>query len=246
MSPTTTGGVMKYNPAKHHRHSTRKRGYDYSSSGAYFITAVVQDRLCLFGTVKRDGVHLSDIGEIARECWVDLPFHFPYVELDEFVFMPDHMHGIIFILADDATRYVSNFAATRGVQLNAPLQAPLNAPLQAPLNAPLQAPLNAPLNAPLQAPLNAPLNAPLHSPSRIEDNYHSIISPKKGSISVIVRTFKAAVTTLCRENGIYHFKWQRNYHDHIIRNERELIAIRKYIVENPRKWWFEKEHPSRD
>lgn len=103
---------MKYNPSKHHRHSIRLRGYDYSSSAAYFITANVQDRLCLFGAVHENGVQLNDTGKIARQCWEDIPIHFPHVELDEFIIMPNHIHGIIFILPSDDNR--------RGVQLNAP------------------------------------------------------------------------------------------------------------------------------
>lgn len=205
---------MKYNPSKHHRHSIRLRGYDYSSSGAYFVTANAQDRLCLFGTVHQNGVDLYDIGNIARQCWEDIPNHFPHVELDEFIIMPDHMHGIIFILPNDDNhsgdphdgnrRGVPDHTDRRGVQLNAPT-------------------------------LNAKWNAPTR-----KDNYYSNISPQKKSLSVIVRTYKAAVTTICRENGFHHFKWQRNYHDEIIRSERELNAIRKYIINNPFSWWCEK------
>ncbi len=184
---------MKYNPSKHHRHSIRLRGYDYSSSGAYFITANVQDRLCLFGAVHQNGVDLNDIGNIARQCWENIPFHF-HVELDEFIIMPDHMHGIIFILPNDDNRRgdphddnrrgvpnqdirrgVRDQDIRRGVQLNAPT-------------------------------LNAKMNAPTR-----KDNYYSNISPQKKSLSVIVRTYKAAVTTICRENGFHHFRWQENY-----------------------------------
>jgi putative transposase len=223
---------MKYNPSKHHRHSIRLRGYNYSSSGAYFITANVQDRLCLFGEVHQNGVRLHDMGNIAWQCWEDIPIHFPHVVLDEFIIMPDHMHGIIFILPNDDNRRGDpdhddrrgdpDHDDRRGVQLNAPTS---NAPTS---NAPTS-------NAPTS---NGPTS---NAPTR-KDNYYSNISPQEKTLSVIVRTYKAAVTTICRENGFHHFKWQRNYHDHIIRNERELIATRKYIINNPFKWWCEKEN----
>ncbi len=187
---------MKYNPSKHHRRSTRLRGYNYSSSGAYFITANIQNRLRLFGNVNENGMQLSYIGKIAQQCWENIPNHFPRVELHEFIIMPDHMHGIIFILPDNNDRRGVQDANRRGVQLNAPTR---------------------------------------------KDNYYSKLSPHKKSLSVIVRTYKAAVTTLCRENGLHHFQWQRNYYDHIIRSDRELIAIRNYIVTNPVHWLHNKE-----
>lgn len=92
---------MKYNPAIHHRHSIRLKGYDYSSAGAYFITAVLQHRMHLFGRVCENGMQLSEAGKIAHRCWEEIPLHFPHTALDEFIIMPDHMHGIIVILKDD-------------------------------------------------------------------------------------------------------------------------------------------------
>ena len=92
------GGAVKYNPAIHHRHSIRLKGYDYSSAGAYFITAVLQHRMHLFGRVCENGMQLSEAGKIAHRCWEEIPLHFPHTALDEFVIMPDHMHGIVVIV----------------------------------------------------------------------------------------------------------------------------------------------------
>jgi len=64
----------------------------------------------------------------------------------------------------------------------------------------------------------------------------SAISPGKGTLSVIIRTFKAAVTTLCRSKGHAEFGWQRNYYEHVVRNEDDLNSIREYIVCNPELW----------
>ena len=94
---------MKYDPEKHHRRSIRLKGYDYSQAGAYFITIVTQGRTCLFGDVEDGEMRLSTWGEIAREEWFKTAQIRPYVRLHdaEFVVMPNHVHGIIWIVDDD-------------------------------------------------------------------------------------------------------------------------------------------------
>jgi REP element-mobilizing transposase RayT len=95
---------MVYDPEKHHRRSIRLRGYDYRSDGAYFLTVCTRDRACVFGSVTGPAVNLSRRGMIASNCWHDVPNHRPYVVLDQFIVMPNHVHGIFWIedgLADD-------------------------------------------------------------------------------------------------------------------------------------------------
>ena len=67
--------------------------------------------------------------------------------------------------------------------------------------------------------------------------------PVKNSLSMIINHYKGAVTHLCKENKLTGFAWQPKFYDRIIRNERELYAIRKYIAENPIKWDVEKNVP---
>jgi len=86
---------MKYDPDKHHRRSIRLQGYDYSQPGIYFITLCRQNRECLFGEILNGEMRLNEFGKIAHQCWLEIPQHFPHVQLDEFVVMPDHIHGII-------------------------------------------------------------------------------------------------------------------------------------------------------
>lgn len=86
---------MKYNPEIHHRRSIRLKGYDYSQPGAYFVTIVTHQRQCLFGEIVNNEMILNDYGKIAAQCWNDIPKHFPNAILDEFVIMPNHIHGII-------------------------------------------------------------------------------------------------------------------------------------------------------
>ncbi len=69
----------------------------------------------------------------------------------------------------------------------------------------------------------------------LQSNKMSDISPKSGSLSTVIRSFKSAVTKWCNENN-YEFFWQPRFHDHIIRNEKELNNIRQYIIDNPKNW----------
>lgn len=126
------------------------QGYNYASAGAYFVTVCVRDRKCLFGNVVDGEIQFSDIGRIASRCWDEIPNHFPYVELDEYVVMPNHVHGIIVIKEHANCGDVHG----RDVQLNVPTIG-----------------------------------------NDVKDYKTSVISPKRGSLSVIVRTYKAAVTT---------------------------------------------------
>ncbi|HSM82944.1 MAG TPA: hypothetical protein VLS96_14735 [Nodosilinea sp.] len=86
---------MKYNPDKHHRRSLRLKGYDYSAAGAYFITICAFQRHCLFGQVVNGEMQLNEFGQIAAECWQAIPEHFSHIELDEYIVMPNHVHGIL-------------------------------------------------------------------------------------------------------------------------------------------------------
>jgi putative transposase len=174
--------------------STRLKSWDYSWSGCYFVTIVVHDHVCLFGEVQNDRVLLSPLGQAVEVNWGEIPAHHHNVELDEYVVMPNHVHGIIILneINDDAK------ANRRDVQLNVST-----------------------------------------------DGGHSPISPKKGSLPVVVRTFKAAVTTWARANGCERFRWQGRFYEHIIRNENDLHRIRQYIQNNRLRWELDEENPEK-
>lgn len=90
--------------------------------------------------------------------------------------------------------------------------------------------------------MNAPTNTPTNAPTRKTDNRFSAMSPHRNALAVIIRTYKAAVTTRCRREGFGDFAWQRNYYEHIIRDEDEFNRIRQYIAENPLKWEMSREN----
>lgn len=79
------------------RRNPRLEGYDYTQSGVYFVTMCTHLREHLFGSVVNDEVILSEFGKIALTDWDAIPTHYGQVELDCFVVMPNHVHGILII-----------------------------------------------------------------------------------------------------------------------------------------------------
>jgi len=113
---------MKYDAEIHHRRSIRLEGYDYSRDGAYFVTICAQDRRCVFGDVVDGKMQLNPIGKIVHEQWVAIPEYFQTVELDAYIIMPNHIHGIIIVGAPLAGALVNgalnNGALVNGVEIN--------------------------------------------------------------------------------------------------------------------------------
>lgn len=104
-TPFTNNFFDSFNPVaeskiKYNRQSIRLSGYDYSQSGLYFITICCRNQICHFGDILNGLMYLNDIGTIVQQCWVDIPLHYPNVELHQYVIMPNHIHGIIQIVDD--------------------------------------------------------------------------------------------------------------------------------------------------
>jgi putative transposase len=91
-------GIFNKYTGYHHRRSIRLDHYDYSRPGRYFITNSIHDRkIRLFGDVKKGKMIENEIAGIVRRWWYDIPDHFIHIGLDEFIIMPNHIHGIIII-----------------------------------------------------------------------------------------------------------------------------------------------------
>ena len=86
------------------RQSSRLPGYDYTQPGFYFVTVCAYHQRCIFGDIDADTVRLNDAGQTAAFTCKWLAQQYPHVELDEFVIMPNHMHGLIIIQNGDDTR----------------------------------------------------------------------------------------------------------------------------------------------
>jgi len=92
---------MKYDPDKHHRRSIRRKGYDYSSGGAYFVTLCTFQRQCLFGQIVDGEMQLNEIGQIVVEEWLQSRMIRKEIDFDQWVIMPNHLHGIVLIEPTD-------------------------------------------------------------------------------------------------------------------------------------------------
>lgn len=114
---------MKYNPDIHHRRSLRLKGFDYSSSGAYFMTICTHNRECILGDIIDGEMQLNEFGKIARlpqggsakrSHWQQLFQRYQNVEIDESIVMPNHLHGIIILLESSSDRRKSISEIIRG------------------------------------------------------------------------------------------------------------------------------------
>lgn len=168
------------------RRSIRLKGYDYAQAGAYFVTICAHQRAHLFGEIMDGVMQLNRWGEIARMEWFKTAELRPHVELHEgeFVVMPNHIHGIIWLVENVGTR------------------------------------------------------------RRRVPTAEAFGKPVAGSIPTIIRAYKSAVTYAINklENSRGAAVWQRNYYERVIRNERELDVIARYIDYNPDAWQFDRDN----
>ncbi len=164
---------MKYDPERHHRRSVRIKGYDYAQAGAYFVTVCTHQRTCLFGTISDGQMRLNAVGQVATQCWQAIPNHFPNVRCDEFVVMPNHIHGILWIITPDP--------ADVGANHYSPLPSPLPSPQPSPQPSPEPSP--------------EPVRTNDDSPRRPSNQARPCGTSK--TIGSIVRGFKIGVTDGC-------------------------------------------------
>jgi REP element-mobilizing transposase RayT len=215
------------NPAIHHRRSIRLKGYDYSQAGLYFVTICVQNRQCLFGKITDGEMALNDAGKMIEKWCVELSHKFPDIMLDTYITMPNHFHAII----------VNNGASP--VAPVAPI-APV-APV-APVGANLRV-------RPNVCPDAAPDIQGEHNDIQGEHiRGEHIQGEHAGSpLHAVVQWFKTMTTNEyirgVKTLGWQPFDkklWQRNYYEHIIRNDNSYQNIADYIVHNPAKWQSDK------
>jgi putative transposase len=211
---------MRYYRELHHRRSIRIKGYDYSRPGSYFVTLCTQDRECWFGEVIYGTVQLSPIGKAVHEGWLRIPSFFPNVVLDEFVVMPNHVHGIITMIDSDSVHAGPGVGLVTGRGLVG--RGLIN-----------------------QTPTISTRDANATKNTNTDGEWILMRNPKQ-TLGKIIRHYKAGASKLIRDGGHSHFQWQPNYYEHIIRNETDLNKIRKYIVENPMKWAEDAENPKRE
>jgi putative transposase len=179
----------------------------------------------MFGEITSDKMILNEYGKIANSCWIEILKHFPNVELDEYVIMPNHVHGIIIITG------------------NKPVEAGL-APALNKINKPALNNIN---NFNLDNIQNHALNNINKSTLDTINNRATAVYANRATARVaptignVVGAFKSITTNEClklfkRIDKRIGKILQHNYYEHIIRDKDELNRIREYIIQNPAKW----------
>lgn len=207
---------MPYDPFKHRRRSIRLKNYDYAQAGAYFVTVVIRDPELSLGNIVDGEMRLNKFGAIVQSCWDDLPAHFPNVELDAFVVMPNHVHGVVVIKEPNQRRG----AVTAPDAVSTPNPGGMNVPNTGGMNIP---------NAGGETP-------PLRNVAAYQPTLGQIVGYFKYQSTKRINKLRGTQGTTI---------WQRNYFEHIIRNENDLVRIRKYIDGNPANWARDDENPNR-
>jgi REP element-mobilizing transposase RayT len=206
---------MSYNPNIHHRKSIRLHGYDYSQAGLYFITICAQDRKCLFGKIENDEMILNDAGLIANECWLEIPKHFPNAVLHEHIIMPNHVHGIVELIQND----VANVGAENTRAENfLPLQNEFRKMIPRSIGSIVKG-FKIGVTKWFRNSNNADMaNAKagnVNTENIGAENFLPLQQPQQNETVKI---------------------WQRNYYEHIIRDEKSYQHISEYIINNPKNW----------
>ena len=93
---------------KYRTKSARLPSWDYGSNGKYFVTICTDHKVPHFGQVENSCLVTTELGDCAKNCWESIPKHYPFVELDAFVLMPDHLHGILCFGKKDRSEWQTN------------------------------------------------------------------------------------------------------------------------------------------
>ena len=231
---------MKYDAKLHHRRSIRLTHYDYSLPGAYFVTICAFGKLCIFGQVVSDQMRENDCGRIVREQWLDTVRIRPQIELDAFTVMPNHLHGILWILGPKGEHILWNSGyvipdavGPKSLRPNVGLEGVGPGAHVGPNSVGPGPNAVRPYNNGSPSPLGPANTIPPMRP-------RSLASWASG--------FKSAVTSRIRKlwNDPSAVVWQEDYFERIIRNEKELLNIRDYILSNPLRWKLDGENPEAD
>ena len=185
---------------RHRRRPLRLAEYDYGQAGAYFVTLVVHHGLCLFGEIVGTEMRLNAAGTMAVSTWEILPRQFPVVELDAFVVMPNHIHGILML----------NPLEEASLEDDRRVAGP---------------------DAPSRAATRAAPTADWSTLGNVIGAYKSVTTVEYGR-----------GVTGCGWPPFSRRLWQRNYYEHVIRNDDSLRRIREYVHNNPARWSFDREN----
>ena len=238
---------MSYSPAKHHRRSIRLKGYDYSQEGIYFITFCCYNRKHLFGRIENGKMILNEFGKIAFDEWMKTPLLRPNIELGEFVVMPNHIHGIVII--ENSIQGGSGGQGDPGIP-GGPVDQGSPGVLQ-------YAPTTTPTTPTIPTIPTHPTTSTKFSPNfkSPSQTIGAIVRGYKGSVTKQIKELRFRIPGECNsdskigESGYKNKRgdckspqnmiqkvWERNYYEHIVRDQRAFDNISRYILNNPLNW----------
>ena len=222
---------------KYRTESFRAKWWDYSWNAAYFVTICTLNRQPYFGKVSNGKMILSGAGVLADVFWHEIKNHQKHVELDAFVVMPNHIHGILIINKPEEKRKEEEIIENKNKRNNhSSYQGEENEDSRNQDKNGDSSTVVACNDSTLDFSSTLEFPKEMNSPLITEYSQHMAdISPKKDSLPSIIRSYKSAVTKHANRLG-FDFAWQSKYHDHIIRDEAAYQRIAQYIVNNPSKW----------
>lgn len=197
--------------------SARLQTWDYGWNANYFVTICTYKRIHYFGKIHDNIVELSEIGKIAHKFWIEIPNYFPFVELGEFVVMPNHVHGIITI-----NKNIDNV----GIAVAAVETPKLGVSTS---TTPAVSTSTTPGVPPTTTP-DVPTDVPIKSLSLNKNEKW-----KSGTLGVILNQYKRICTINARKI-IPRFEWQERFYDRIIWDDKGHRIVSKYITDNPLNW----------
>ncbi len=203
---------------KYRVQTTRLNGYDYTRNGAYFITICTKQKIPCFGIINDCKMILSETGIIICDHWLEIQYHFPNIHIDEFIIMPDHLHGIIIIKSKSDCLSVET--PNSGVSMETSFQIGKSETPE----------LGVSMETSFQIGKSETPELGVSTNGKSGNPYW-----KSNSIGSIINQFKRICTIKTKSMGL-DLSWQPRFYDHIIRSDNELDRIRTYIKNNPNNW----------
>jgi REP element-mobilizing transposase RayT len=229
---------MTDNPAIHRRHSIRLRGYDYSQAGAYYITICTHNRECLFGRIVDGEMKMNDAGRMIQTVWDEIPLRFGGLELDEFTVMPNHIHGIIVLHRRRGESCIRPCSCIRPGSFP-----PTGHSTDHKEEGDHRGDHQGDHRGDHQGDHKGDHRGDHQGDHKEGDHKDRPYGTLPGTVGRIIQAFKSITTHEytggVKKSGWPPFPgklWQRNYWEHIVRNETELNRISKYIHDNPAQW----------
>jgi len=224
------------------RRSIRLEGYDYFRNGLYFVTIDLESKKNLFWK-EINKFELNEMGMLAEKCWLDLEMRFN-IKLDEYVIMPNHIHGILRI-----NRATTRVARTLNSNVGAGFMPARDVNINHAKN--IANELNSNVGAGFMPARDVNINHAKNIANELNSNVGAGFMPARNNLGNIIGVFKSIfvweyIQNVKNQNWPRFFKrlWQRNYYERIIRNEKEYLAIKNYIRNNPDKLLNTKNPPA--